>query len=618
MNRIKQFAILIFVLIVAPLSVHGQGYVHRDIVLNTTGTPLPGVNVRVCTEPASGTPCTPLASIYSDPGLSTPMANPFTADSLGNYQYYAAPGTYHEQLSGTGITGTRDIPNVSITAPVTPVVVNVNSLVTKTIAAALAACGTGPCVVDSRGHSEVLAATVTFPSFPVTLMLGPYTYTGPASGPAFAISAAAANGSSIVGSGMTGPGQGDEGNGTTIKAANGNTTPVLQFLSGAGGHFVNGIEVRNLNIDGNSVATSCLQLDSVRFSTFRRISMQNCTAYGLHTYSATATSDYGTQWNVFDQIYLANVGQCAYLDGNAAATSDTTQNHFENWQCNFSSTTAPGLQLHQADGNQFTNIKIFATNGTGVSSASNCVQLDSPVGGSVVGGLVNRFFGLHTSCLTPGHSVRAMPGTYGNRIYGYDMVEGQPGPYDTGSIMWEGRNNIGWDFFTLSPQQALGWGDGLFDGAPDVVLRRCDVNQLRLGTSATDCDANGSMIGHYFRADFWDTSATGVFTQNGVTVIDVNKQGIFPGGLGSVVYSANGTPKASVHFVADFVQLGGGGTATATLVGAAAFTNNGSYQCNTTDVSDATKTSTYSSVSGSSITFTGTATDFIRYVCVGN
>lgn len=59
--------------------------------------------VRVCTEPATGATCTPLANIFLDPGLTIPLANPFTGDAAGNYTYYAAPGNYHEQITGVGI-----------------------------------------------------------------------------------------------------------------------------------------------------------------------------------------------------------------------------------------------------------------------------------------------------------------------------------------------------------------------------------------------------------------------------------------------------------------------------------------------------------------------------------
>jgi hypothetical protein len=82
-----------------------------DIVFNSRGTPLAGATVRVCTMPATGQPCTPLALIYSDSALTQALANPTTSDGLGNYFFYAAPGKYMIEISGPGIT-TKQIPNV--------------------------------------------------------------------------------------------------------------------------------------------------------------------------------------------------------------------------------------------------------------------------------------------------------------------------------------------------------------------------------------------------------------------------------------------------------------------------------------------------------------------------
>jgi hypothetical protein len=89
----------------------GQGSRKDDIVFNTRGVPLAGATVRVCAMPASGQPCTPLANIYSDAGLTQALANPTTTDGMGNYSFYAAPGKYEIEISGPGIT-TKQLPNV--------------------------------------------------------------------------------------------------------------------------------------------------------------------------------------------------------------------------------------------------------------------------------------------------------------------------------------------------------------------------------------------------------------------------------------------------------------------------------------------------------------------------
>ncbi|MBZ5701469.1 MAG: hypothetical protein LAN84_06450 [Acidobacteriia bacterium] len=104
---------LTITLLLWPLApgVHAQGSRKDDLVLNARGLPLAGATVRVCAMPAAGQPCTPLALIYSDAALTQALANPTATDGLGNYYFYAAPGKYMIEISGSGIT-TRQMPNV--------------------------------------------------------------------------------------------------------------------------------------------------------------------------------------------------------------------------------------------------------------------------------------------------------------------------------------------------------------------------------------------------------------------------------------------------------------------------------------------------------------------------
>ena len=68
----------------------GQG-VRRDgtVTVDVFGTSRPVANatVRVCNAGSTGTPCIPLASVYSDPGLTMPLANPLKTDASGNYHF---------------------------------------------------------------------------------------------------------------------------------------------------------------------------------------------------------------------------------------------------------------------------------------------------------------------------------------------------------------------------------------------------------------------------------------------------------------------------------------------------------------------------------------------------
>jgi len=106
---------------------HAQGSRKDDIVFNSRGIPLAGASVHVCNMPATGTPCSPTALIYSDPLLTQALANPTTTDGMGNYFFYAAPGQYEIEISGPNIT-TKQIPNVIL--PSDPANPTFNSLST--------------------------------------------------------------------------------------------------------------------------------------------------------------------------------------------------------------------------------------------------------------------------------------------------------------------------------------------------------------------------------------------------------------------------------------------------------------------------------------------------------
>jgi len=96
----------LLVCLAAPRAARAQGSRKDDIVLNRFGQPVAGASVTVCLSGATGTPCSPKASIYSDIALTQALANPLATDGQGNYHFYAAPGRYVIQISGAGVTTT--------------------------------------------------------------------------------------------------------------------------------------------------------------------------------------------------------------------------------------------------------------------------------------------------------------------------------------------------------------------------------------------------------------------------------------------------------------------------------------------------------------------------------
>ncbi len=102
---------VVLCVVLCGVDARAQGSRKDDIVFNAQGRPMAEATVRVCTSAATGQPCTPLASIYSDPALTQALANPIATDGLGNYTFYAAPGRYEIEISGPSIT-TKQLPNV--------------------------------------------------------------------------------------------------------------------------------------------------------------------------------------------------------------------------------------------------------------------------------------------------------------------------------------------------------------------------------------------------------------------------------------------------------------------------------------------------------------------------
>lgn len=154
-----------------------QGSRKDDVVFNSRGQPLAGATVRVCASNASTTsPCTPLASIYSDNALTQALANPITADGMGNFSFYAAPGRYVIEISGPGITTrqTRDVilpsdPSMAGSSNLTGFSLALSGgLAVGGNAAVTGSLNVGGAPVPSTAQANTWTANQTF-SAPVTL-----------------------------------------------------------------------------------------------------------------------------------------------------------------------------------------------------------------------------------------------------------------------------------------------------------------------------------------------------------------------------------------------------------------------------------------------------------------
>ena len=188
-----------------------QGGIRGDTVLRSGQWIAGGASIRWCTPEATGTPCSPVASIYTDKALTIAKSNPFSADSGGNYDVYAAPGYYKEQITVGATTFTRTVlvpPDVANAAfkelnNVQFCDQHAGATAGVKIAACIAALPAAGGTADARGleGAQTISSTITV-NKQVQLLLGAATFSCSAS-PCFALSTAQA---AVIGlGGFSGP-----------------------------------------------------------------------------------------------------------------------------------------------------------------------------------------------------------------------------------------------------------------------------------------------------------------------------------------------------------------------------------------------------------------------------
>lgn len=147
-----------------------------------------------------------------------------------------------------------------------------------------------------------------------------------------------------------------------------------------------------------------------------------------------------------------------------------------------------------------------------------------------------------------------------------------------------------------------------WSGAAWVDITTNLLGKLVLYNNATPTDGQlligGTAAGNWTAGTL--TDGAGVHAANGNNTITPQLS----------AYNAAGTRTNDVHIVQDTATLVAG-TVTVTLSGAAVFTNATSYTCVAEDDS-AIATTRVQQTSGTSITFTGTGTDVVRFICVGS
>jgi hypothetical protein len=157
-------------------SARAQGTRKDDVVFGPQGKPVSGATIAVCTQPAvtTTTPCSPLASIFSDAALTQPITQPFKTDGLGNYHFYAAPGKYTVQVYGPGLTASV-IPDVIL--PNDPLNPSVSTITTSGGVSAFSLTLNGNLTVG--GNASVTGSLSTGSFNPSTISTNTLSVRGP-------------------------------------------------------------------------------------------------------------------------------------------------------------------------------------------------------------------------------------------------------------------------------------------------------------------------------------------------------------------------------------------------------------------------------------------------------
>lgn len=155
----------------------------------------------------------------------------------------------------------------------------------------------------------------------------------------------------------------------------------------------------------------------------------------------------------------------------------------------------------------------------------------------------------------------------------------------------------------LSTQNGMCW---IFTATTQDCLNASD-GQLNWGNNINIQPAAGIVKA----ASFNSNVATGTAPLTVTSTTPVANLAATP-----TTYNAAGTQQTNAHLVKDTCTLGT--SCSITLTGGAAFTSNATYDCWTRDATAPANAVTVTRTSGTALAFTGTGTDVINYVCVGN
>lgn len=311
-------------------------------VVNLQGIPVPYATIRVCPQTATGTPCVPLSTIYSDPALSHQIANPTTANQYGIFSIFVNGSSQFYQVQTNPSTTITYNYYANGVAPGTGTVAGQAPQVVP--------LGTGPTIVGSQSH--INEGTAGFTS--VTQAFAPVR-SAPAGPPSVDITnptfGAIIDGATPIDSALTSAVAtactGTNGTGKLLIPANNGLGAFLQNgnlqINGVSGCAINNtpqfVLQGQLKLGGtlNPPSPSVWQADGG--------SLPNQFAFGQATAKIVAPVDHGTivgSVTAGVQTFSLNFTAGSIADFIAGSTAVTLS---DNLTCNIASTVVSGVNV---------------------------------------------------------------------------------------------------------------------------------------------------------------------------------------------------------------------------------------------------------------------------------
>jgi hypothetical protein len=557
----RRLALWLMFIFIAPYAA-AQGFRYAGQISDQYGRPVPSPTILVCgPEPVTGTPCTPVVQIYSDVGLTQPLTNPYSGDQYGQFSFFAAAGTYHVQVSGTGVLAT-DIPYINLG-------IGTGSLTSVALVAPSGFSVSGSPVTGAGGTLTLAMPTGWIAG---SLLVGTGTNTVGQLGIGANLSCLTSNGATPSWTTSCGFYQTVEANGTALTQRY-----TLNFISGS-------------NITVGCVDNSGATRTDCTFSTSSpTLYYQTVEANGTaQTQRPTVNLIQGTNMTVG---CVDNSGSsrtdCTISAASGTVTGSGTANTFPLWTAtsvignsSLTAVTSPiGINYSVGSGIYWQLDASHLTWNSGISGSNNIVVANTynPGPGVNSGGII----------------IQAAP-TSGSACAGNAIIDGGAISSTNASISANGECENGFGLIGAGVVLTSGTGTG---GNGNGVIELND----NIGTFLQS-SGNGIESGFI--------NAQSGLEQNGTAL------GIFCG----TTTACSATAKPLTHFVFGTVALSSASPSTAVVTGIApAFTSTSTYNCTVTNETTAADGLKVANTSSSSITITGpnTVTDTVSYICVG-